>query len=281
MYLFNVNVKITFHFQLRMPNVRFENKPIYNSGSFAFIFCIIKKYCICLHLNFILSLFVGVSERWGFSHLQPIWICNKRQLKFFQVDHRIIKVGQDLQDYQIQPSTEYHHDHKTILQSAIFTNFFNTSRDGESTTSWRILFQCLPLFQWSRSSVWLKRLKPKLLADDTPCNHESILIKNLTFFVNLDKLLIFPWIISETKIHTCVSQFKAILEKNQNKNLRYFLQKIKEIGNYFSVYVDVPGRLFHKGGKLTPWLVFKGPFFTEKFIIRIQRHNTTPNLLRW
>lgn len=73
--------------------------------------------------------------------------------------------------------------------------------------------------------------------------------------VNLCKLLIFPWVISETKIHSCVSQFKAIVEKNKRRFWEIIItKKKKEIANYFSVDADVPGRLFHKVGMQTPWL---------------------------
>lgn len=57
---------------------------------------------------------------------------------------RVIKIGRDLQDHLIQTSTQNYYNHpKTLSPNTTSRCLLNTSRDGDSTTSWDNLFQCV------------------------------------------------------------------------------------------------------------------------------------------
>lgn len=61
--------------------------------------------------------------------------------------HRIIKVGKDLEDHELQSSTQHHHHiHQYKMSwSTISIHFVNASRDGDSTTAQGSLFQCFTI----------------------------------------------------------------------------------------------------------------------------------------
>jgi len=60
-------------------------------------------------------------------------------------DHRIIKVGKDLSDHLVQPST-YHQYFPAMLLTVTSSHFLNTSRDGDPTISLGSLCQCPTAF---------------------------------------------------------------------------------------------------------------------------------------
>lgn len=55
--------------------------------------------------------------------------------KMWLQNHRIISVGKYLQDHGVQPLTDHHHVTQTMALSVTSSNFFNMSRDVDSTTS--------------------------------------------------------------------------------------------------------------------------------------------------
>lgn len=88
----------------------------------------------------------------GFEH-NLYWQQWKTQIQscFFtlctlsSVDHRIVKVGKDLQDHWVQSSTKHHHVNWTTALTARSSRYLNTSRHRYSSTSLGSPFQCLTI----------------------------------------------------------------------------------------------------------------------------------------
>lgn len=59
---------------------------------------------------------------------------------------KIMEIGKDLQDHQVEPSTHHNHGCETMALSATCPHFLYTSKDGDSTISMSSGSSVLPLF---------------------------------------------------------------------------------------------------------------------------------------
>lgn len=70
-----------------------------------------------------------------------MFICQSPQIQVLHIltnsyNYRLIKIGKELQDHQVQHLTEHHPVNYAIAQNATCSPFLSTSRDGDSPISW-------------------------------------------------------------------------------------------------------------------------------------------------